>query len=269
MQGRMVCRGSWGDACLAYFAPHRVEIPEKSDNVVSKHLIHRGKTSLVDQGNFRKIHMHTMTVTSGWLPSLEELLTDDWYLYDDESLPGLRRLWELTEVMERQDCTQGQLVRTLSMQLTELGVEFKGEHTAGTDIVRLEIEAADLPEVSIAVKDRAYEWNFNFRGVPMSVLGEGRLEEELKAVRGHLAESRSTSPVYRYVFTLEVLTRAELPDDMELKTVLGRVERGELAGRANIEEFEGLAGKAAVEVITRLGSHPSWFGLDDNGNPAA
>ena len=81
-KGVFVRNKNWGDEFIVMMGAHDVSIDAVADSRLMSVLEDSKVESLRDIGNIRKINLTDKTVVNGWLPGLEDLISDDWRIYD-------------------------------------------------------------------------------------------------------------------------------------------------------------------------------------------
>ena len=74
---------------------------------------------------------------------------------------------------------------------------------------------------------------------------------------------------HRTVFKVEVLSEDRIPDDCTLEHIAYQTNDGEWVGRKTRVESKVLTGKEAADALHKIGSCPSFFQLDDDGDDMA
>jgi hypothetical protein len=278
--GELARRDSWRDEFIQMEAPRCATTSElPADDAARVALTHAKLLALDDPGSFRKFDLSRQVVIAGWLPTAEDLLAEDWGVYSLTDIGELWREWELGDALAGPgESTQRSLVKIISRQLKELGIGFKGAFTTGNPKLELIL---DLPYdgVVISVSDGGYHFN-KLSGHGTGRLGTGRLRRDLDAVMRGLRRDldavmrelgltkESTRKFHRTLYSVEVLSEAPIPDEMDLGDVIREMGAGDYVGAVREESSIEVNAALTVRALYRLGSEPGFFQLTDSGGDA-
>lgn len=261
-EGQFVRRAAWRNEFVALLGENYIPISAIADDRLRTVLDAAPSSHVRDVGNLRKFDLKGATVINGWLPTIEDLMADDWVRYDAAEIAALKMEWELQDAIAGPGVVSREsLVAFIVGQLAQLGIDHFGEYVPSSDTLGLKLMDDPYKDITIQVNDGGYE---------LLVLGcvyaqgTGRLRVELLDAIGRDLEG-SKRDFRRSVFTFEVLSEGPIPEGYSPNDILAEAGEGEFVGAWRSVGEERLDAKATVSALYRMGSEPAFFQLNDEG----
>jgi len=70
---------------------------------------------------------------------------------------------------------------------------------------------------------------------------------------------------FKTIIQIEVLSEGQPVDDLDLRQIAYEIMDGDCVGASSLVSKQELTGKECAEELTKMGSEPEFFGLDDDG----
>lgn len=263
-EGLLVTCERWDNAFLALFAPHALDVGCIEDPGLKAAMTGAG-AEIMDVGNVRLFDLSKGVVSNGWLPSVVDLFTDDWEIYDAKAADErvLRR--RLQQAVTGLECTASQIVGLLVEHLETFGIPHAGYHAASSGVIELRLNDA-YEGVALEVFDGGYSVRY---GKEFSCAGRGSLAVEIADVvsAAGLEVAETVRSYHATTLVLELLSEDPVEEGVSLHAISDQLTDGTMVGRIRKGAQSALTGEQMADRLKEFGADPGLFGLSDEGSP--
>jgi hypothetical protein len=266
--GQFVRNTDWGDQFLVMVGAHRVPTDNIADESLRSVLEAAAVTGSIDCGNLRKFDLAEAEVVSGWLPTIKDLLSDNWVIYDADDVKLQQQERTLKRALGYHTSREA-LLKVIAVYLTDLGIDYGQAYTAGSHVIDLTLND-DHDGIIVRVGHGAYSLVALDEDLEV-IAGTGGLRAELqKALRALGRPTESEQEFHRTLLTVEVLSDEPLAigPGTSLHDIIAPTDDG-YVWDWRIAASNKVGAKELIELLREMGDRdPSVFGLTPDGKEA-
>ena len=276
-EGQFVRRVKWKDEFLILSEPASVAVADLQSEKL-RHIVEDFPyAGLFDYGCIVKVTMVEGSTEYGWTPSPQDLLAEDWIIYDMEDVEMSKLEWELERAIRcHAEVTFDSLARMIVSQLEVMNIPIDEKDSldfkqGADDREHLIILAGpDYRGITITTEDGGYTINVTSQD---SMVGRGKLWVELQQLMQVLGKpTMSPRTFHRTLFSIEVLSEDPIPDNAGRSASLLRAltldDLDLVVGTSRKVNETEVNAKQAVQVLESLGSEAGYFQLTPEGKDA-